>query len=419
MEEKNVDTGAVLYISAALPARSETFVYREIFALRELGATVATASVNPGERELGRPELDELAAATIPVYGAGAAALARDAFLEVVLHPLRSAGTLALAVRDAVAADDVVGFGKRGKVLVQGAAALALARRIRPLGVVHVHAHMAHVPTTIAMYAARQLGITFSFTGHANDIFPNRALLREKIRRALFVSCISRWHRDFYASIHPRDEASLPVVRCGVDTAAEAYASVEPAEEFRILGVGRLVEKKGFDVLLEAAGLVAAETGRRLAVTIAGSGPEEARLRDLAARLPPSVRVELPGATDNRGVMELMARCDLFALPLRVTSEGDRDGIPVVLMEAMARGRCVLSGDLVTIRELVEDGVCGFLTPPGDARAVADRIAALMADRTLLEETGRRARAKIVAEFDVRANAALLLAKMREHGAAV
>lgn len=408
-------SGTILYISSVLPARSETFVYREIFALRSLGLPLRTASVRRPERELGSPELEALAAGAIPVYWSGLARLALDASLESLGHPLRALSTLGLSLRDALEGADL-SLVRRLKVPVQALAALALSRRVRPLRVVHIHAHMANVPTTIAMYAARQLGIGFSFTGHANDLFPSRALLREKIERASFVNCISLWHRSFYESVARKDAARLPVVRCGIDTARELPLPAAHGEALRILSVGRLVAKKGFDVLIEAAGMAAAACGCRVELTIAGSGPEEGNLRALAARLGPGASVEMMGGLDNSRVMELMAGCELFALPLRVTGDGDRDGIPVVLMEAMARGRCAISGDLPAIRELIEDGSTGFLVPPGNARALAALIGALASDRARLDAIGERARRRIVEEFDLSLNARRMLAALRAAG---
>ncbi len=405
----------ILYIAAILPARSETFVYREIFALRGCGVYVRTASVHCPETELGLPELDELASSAIPVYGAGFLKLAFDAGCELLCHPVMFLLVMALACRDAVMATDIR-FANRPKILVQAIAALALAWRVRRLCIGHIHAHMAHVPTTIAMYAARALGISFSFTGHANDLFPNRALLGEKIDRAAFVSCISRWHRDFYRDIVPKDELRLPVIRCGIDTAAEVFTPAVHGESLRILAVGRLVAKKGFDVLIEAVRTVVERSQMRIELTIAGTGPEESALRMLADSLEPRVRVNMPGSLDNSRVMELMASCELFALPLRVTAEGDRDGIPVVLMEAMARGRCVISGDLPTIRELIDDGRSGYLIPLGDARSLADVVELLARDRSLLDARGEQARRRIVEEFDLDANARALLKTMVETG---
>lgn len=405
----------ILYLSGILPARSETFVYREVLALRENGVPVITASVHEPETDLGSPELDGLAAAAVPVYGAGLRRLLWDAAIEVLGHPARAMGTLGLALRDAICGRDL-SPGRRAKVPAQAVAALALARRIRPRGVSHIHAHMAHVPTTIAMYAARELRITFSFTGHANDLFPNRSLLAEKLERALFVNCISLWHREFYRSVFPKDEARLPVVRCGVDTAREPFSAAVRHPDLKILAVGRLVAKKGFDLLLDAAAEVALRGRVGLELVIAGSGPEEADLRARAARLEPAIRVEMPGALDNGSVMDLMGSSDLFVLPLRVTAEGDRDGIPVVLMEAMARGRCVISGDLAAIRELIEHGRSGYLVPIGDRAALAGIIEELALDRERIDEIGRNARKRIEEEFDLGLNVRRILSALRAAG---
>ncbi len=405
----------ILYIAGTLPARSETFVYREIFAIRALGVDAMTASVHEPARGLGSAVLEGLSDSTVRIYSAGIPRLLLDAAAAILRDPVASCGTLAMACMDAARATDIRGT-QRLKVLAQAAAGLALANRIRGLNIAHIHAHMAHVPTTIAMYAARRLGISFSFTGHANDIFPNRSLLREKLRRSSFTACISKWHRDLYNSICPREDAEYPIIHCGVDCRTVAFEPIRSVGGLRILSVGRLVPKKGFDVLLEAAGKLATRRGVEMSVTIAGGGPEETALRAQAARLPPSAHVEFLGELDNGEVMELMGRCEVFALPIRIMPSGDRDGIPVVLMEAMAKGRCVISGDLVTIRELIDHGRSGFLVPIGDAEALAGLIERLAADPSLIVRMGAAARKKIEAEFDTGANAASLLAAMRAHG---
>ncbi len=412
------EPAAILYLAGCLPTRSETFVYREVFALRELGVRVRTASVHAPARDLDDGPLEALAAETLAIYPRGVAGILADAAAELAARPARTAGTIARAVRDAITADDARGL-RRAKVLWQALAALSLARRVRPDRIAHVHAHMAHVPATIAMYAARQLGIGFSFTGHANDLFPNRSLLRPKLARAAWVQCISRWHRDFYRSIVPRPDEDYPVVRCGVDTRLHTPPPPSDRPELAVLAVGRLVEKKGFDVLIEAAGDLARAGGPPVRVRIAGGGEEEARLRRLVDSLPPGASVELLGDTPNDRVMELMGEADLFVIPCRVAASGDRDGIPVVLMEAMARGRCVVSGDLETIRELVRDGETGVMVPPGDRRALARTLDALARDRDRVETLGRAGRRWVEEEFDLTANAERIIDAMESHGLTV
>lgn len=402
----------VLYMSGELPVRSETFVYREVLALRSLGIDIRTASVHAPTRDLDNGDvLAEMAKNTVEIYSKGKVALLRDMFAETLAHPVRSIKTMALCKLDAIFSRDVT-LRRKPKVIWQGIAALSLAHRVRDLGITHIHAHMAHVPTTIGMYAAKQLGISFSFTGHANDIFPNRTLLREKLRRAAWVNCISEWHRDFYQSVVNRPDNDYPVIRCGVDTDLYEATPAPNQETLEVLSVGRLVEKKGMDVLIRAAGEIALNSGPSIRVRIAGDGPQYNDLQALVGVLPPNAEVELLGETDNDTVMQLMTEADIFALPCRVAKSGDRDGIPVVLMEAMARGRCVISGDLETIRELIEHDRSGMMIPPGDQDSLTEHLIALAKDRDRVDELGRNARYRIEEEFDLTLNARRIVSKL-------
>jgi len=410
-----MDNRAILYMSGTLPVRSETFVYREILALRSLGLNIQSASVHAPAHGLDDGVLEEMASSTTEIYSSGAISIVVDMLKELVSHPIRTLSTMARCKLDAFFSSDVT-LARRPKVVWQGMAGIALARRVRAKSIAHIHAHMAHVPTTIAMYAAKQLGVSFSFTGHANDLFPNRTLLKEKLQRALFTNCISYWHRDFYQSIVLKSDDDYPIVRCGVDT-RQYEATVAPhGDQLQVLSVGRLVEKKGFDVLIKAAGEIARAGGPRMRVVIGGGGPDESKLSALVDALPPTAEVELLGETDNNQVMELMSAVDVFALPCRVASSGDRDGIPVVLMEAMARGRCVISGDLETIRELIEDGVSGVMIPPGDQKALEKTLIEFAQNRKMVDKLGTAARKRIEDEFDLMLNANRIVAALALRG---
>lgn len=398
------DGNPILYLSGTLPTRSETFVYREIFALRSLGVDVRTASVHDPVQGLDEGPLNNLANDTLRIYGRGPLGILRDSLLELIERPFRTISTMVRVLMDACFSADVPA-SRRPKVIWQGHAALSLARRVRPMRVGHIHAHMAHVPATIAMYAARQLGVQFSFTGHANDLFPNRTLLAEKLSRAAWVNCISDWHRRFYRSLNDRPDCDYPIVRCGVDTQAIIPVTLAERERIELVAVGRLVEKKGFDVLIAAAGDMARSDGPPIRVRIAGDGEEAERLRAQVESLPSGAAVELLGDMPNSEVMALMADADVFVIPCRVASSGDRDGIPVVLMEAMALGRCVVSGDIETIRELVEDGVTGIMVPPGNKDRLVRVLTELASDRDLVDTLGRAGRRRVEQEFDLAVNA--------------
>lgn len=392
----------ILYIASQLPALSETFVYREALGLRARGRAIAVASVHPPQADVGDPAVDALAAEAIGVYGPGAATLLRDALAETLAHPGRAVATALLALRDALFARDMP-LVRRPKVLWQMLAGLALARRSRSRGVGHIHAHLAHVPTTIAMYAARQLGVAFSFTGHANDLFQQRTLLSEKLRRGAFVACISRWHREFYREIAPASDERMPIVRCGVDVSVSPPESRASGATLKIVAVGRLIPKKGFDLLIRAVGRLVAD-GRACSCEIVGGGPQEAALRELIAAQSVAESVTLAGAQPHREAKRRAAAADLFVLPCRVDAAGDRDGIPVALMEAMAAGTCVVSGDLPTIRELVMHEQTGLLTPPGDIDALVAALRRLMDDDDLRTRLAAQGRAHVQAEFSDEVN---------------
>ncbi|MAI79449.1 MAG: hypothetical protein CL917_10945 [Deltaproteobacteria bacterium] len=405
----------ILYLGDIIPTRSETFVYREIFALRKRGVLIDTASLHAPEYGLGDTELDDLAASSLPIYPRGFLRIVLDAVSEVIQRPLQSFKTLAQVFSDSLFGGDL-NLERRLKLLWQGVASLSLASRVRVLEVKHIHAHFAHVPTTLAMYTAMQLNVGFSFTGHAVDIFPNRTLLTEKVQRAKFVACISEWHRDFYRSLFQREDEDLVIVRCGVDSSLYEITPAPFGEVFELLAVGRLVEKKGFDTLLRALIWIGKENLSPIHLTLVGDGPLRNELENMASQLPAHISVTLTGDTPNQVIMEKMATADLFVLPCSVTSSGDRDGIPVVLMEAMVHGRCVIAGDLEAIRELVRDDVSGVIVPLGDPVILGQEIESLRSDRLRMERLGRGARARVEEEFDIHLNAQRLAQRFTREG---
>jgi len=402
LEATTGDRPRLLYVAGTLPARSETFVYRELLGLRERGWTVDAASIHAPERGLGAPDLEALADEAIQVYGRGPLALLRAAGMEVIRHPLASIRTLGWAGWLALTADDLP-HARRPKILWQALAAVSVADRARERGVRHIHAHMAHVPTTIAMFLARHLGVSFSFTGHAVDLFQERTLLETKLARAAFCACISDWHQAWYLEQHATDSDRLPVVRCGVDVDefSPRRSIRNDGEPFRIVAVGRLVEKKGVDVLLRA--LCGFDTGR-FECDIVGDGPEQSRLETILADHPARNSVRLHGARRNGEVRNLIRCADAFVLPCRITATGDRDGIPVVLMEAMACGVPVIAGDLPAIRELVIHERTGLLVSPGSVERTRDAIHRLMDDAGLRQRLGAEARRRVAEEFSSRVN---------------
>ncbi|MEM6392449.1 MAG: glycosyltransferase family 4 protein [Planctomycetota bacterium] len=393
----------ILYLASQLPKRSETFVYREVLGLRKLGVRVSTASLYPPEKDLGNSELDALAAETQVVYGSGLAgklAVYRDAFRQSLIRLPRGMGEVPPSYWL--------------KHLFQWEAGYALAFRLRDQGlpgVTHVHAHFAHTPATVALACATALGVPFSFTGHAADLFRDGHALRTKLQHAAFVSCISDWHRDWYRTSAPDldlPDTKLPVIRCGVDV--DTFTPTDKAKAdnapLRLLAVGRLVPKKGFDVLLHAVAKLH-ETMQRpvCSVHLIGDGPESDALNALRKQLHLQDHVTLAGAASNDEVRAAMADADAFVLPCKVDPNGgDKDGIPVVLMEAMASGLPAVSGDLPAIRELIADHETGLMCKPGDADDLCGVLRRLVEDAEGRDRLAAAGRQRVLDEFALTPN---------------
>lgn len=399
----------VLYIASRFPALSETFVWQELLEVRRQGISVTTASLYTAAKT-SDPVLESLRIETMVVYCEFGTWLLR-AGSEVARYPARSLRTVLLAVTDAFT-PATGSLRDRLRFPLQAVAAMTVSAEGRRRNVTHIHAHMANSPATVAMYAAYQLRVPFSFTGHANDLFVHRCLLVQKLRRSAFVVCISRWHRDLYKAVVPLADARAPIIRCGVapvavpDSPSATAAGVNGP--LRILAVGRLVPKKGFDLLLAA--LAQLDVAFAWTCSIIGEGPQHARLDAMVRQLGLSDRVSLLGSATNETVLGALRATDLFVLPCRVDPEsGDKDGIPVVLMEAMAAGVPCIAGDLPAIRELVIHSKTGLLVPRDEVLALTEAISRLAASPEIRAELSRAAKIHVQTEFDRSANAAKLI----------
>jgi glycosyltransferase involved in cell wall biosynthesis/GT2 family glycosyltransferase len=387
----------IAYIAGEFPRLSETFVYREVRGLRNRRWNVSAVTLNPVEKSGG--ELDDLIADRITLYGVRMRDTLQSAAREAARHPIQFAITMGTAIRDAIDPKERFPVKSRLKLPMQALAAVGLAGQLRERKIRHIHCHFAHAPTTIGMYAAMQLKIPFSFTGHANDIFQRRAILKLKLRRSAFVSCISKWHQSFFNSKYPDRTGKYEVIRCGVEP-GEAREFSRNGEALRILTVCRLVEKKGIDTLIAAAAELKGR-GVPIRLTIAGDGEDRERLKKTAGDLHCGDWLVWLGEVSNSRVPALMKQADVFALPCRQDSKGDRDGIPVALMEAMAAGTPVVAGDLPAIGELVSDGVSGMLVESGNAQQLALTLATLKENVDLRRKLAAGGRKKIETEFSL------------------
>ncbi|TNF22704.1 MAG: colanic acid biosynthesis glycosyltransferase WcaL [Rhodobacteraceae bacterium] len=384
--------GPIAYLTGEYPRATDTFIQREVAALRAQGITVRTCSIRrTGPEHLVGAEQIAEAAATFHVLEAAMKPLHLGcATLHAMRHPGRFARALALAWR-------VAPGGVRAGLwqMFYFAEALILAHFIRREGIAHLHNHIAKASCTVAMLASELSGVPYSFTLHGPDIFfaPEHWRLDEKIARARFVACISEFCRAQAMLFSPRSQwDKLHIVHCGIEPAR--YDPAPRDGPPHLMFVGRLAAVKGIPVLLEALAFLQPRMPD-LQVTLIGDGPERARLERDAADLGLREMVAFAGYKSQAEVAEALRHTDALVLP------SFAEGVPVVLMEAMAAGRPVIATSVAGVRELVEDGVSGFLVHPGDALTLVEAITRVLEDPERRARMGAAGRAKVEEDFDI------------------
>lgn len=401
----DIERPVLLYIGSKLPCISETFVYNEILNLQERGWTVYAASIHEPDLDFGDLKVETMALDSIKIYPQGLFGITKNVIKETFSNPKTVFATIGTSIKTIVKNRNELSFGQAIKFLVQTIAAISIADKVRSCSITHIHSHFAHVPTSIAMILSKHLSIPFSFTGHAVDLFSESCLLKEKLQRAAFCVCISNWHKEFYKSIFHLPDDQLPVIRCGIDT--ETFFSKKESttddEEIRIISVSRLVPKKGVDLLVKA--LEKVDFGKRKwSCQIIGDGPEKKRLEELVAQSKYSRNIHILGSLPNETVRDMLQHSNIFVLPCRIDEEGNRDGIPVAIMEAMSCENAVISGDLPPFHELIEHGVSGFITKLGDSDEISQYIEKLVNNSHLCKQLGHAGRKRIVEEFSSELN---------------
>jgi len=280
--------------------------------------------------------------------------------------------------------------------------AAQLAREARARGITHLHAHFAKLATRVAREAAAATGLPYSFTAHARDIFEESVdpkALAERIRDAAQVVTVSRFNVEHLASRYGR-RASL--VYNGLPL--ETFEWHSPAERApRLLAVGRLIEKKGFHHLVDACRQLA-DRGVAFDCDIVGDGEERDSLAARIEALDLGDRVRLLGALDPEAVQARMREAAVLAVPCVVAGNGDRDGLPTVLLEAMALGTPCVGTDVTGIPEAIEHERTGLIVPQGDAAALAEACRRLLEDGALRERLATAARALVEQRFSSEAN---------------
>ncbi len=387
----------IAYLTGEYPALSHTFILREIAALRAEGRDVLTCSIRTtdGAHVAGEAEAEEARNTFYVIRQAKSPKVLLQALKFGFSRPGKLWRTFILALRTAPPGPAAMLW--QMFYLIE---AMVLGDHLSRNGVRHLHNHFANSSCSVAMLMSELTGIPFSVTMHGPAIFFEPRLWRidEKIARAKFVACISDFCRS--QGMIFADQAHWPkmhIVHCGV--VPELYRKGEGAPGRNMLFVGRLAAVKGVAVLLRAM----VEIRNRFPdahLTLIGDGGERAALEKLSADLGLSGTVTFAGAKTQAEVAETLKTVDLFVLP------SFAEGVPVVLMEAMASGLPVIATRIAGISELVEEGVSGHLVPPGSEQSLIEAVSALLEAPDRRDSMGRAGRDRVEAEFDIAKEAA-------------
>ena len=392
----------IAYLMSRFPKISETFILYEILELQRLGMQV---------------EIFPLLRESAPVMHSEARALVERAHysklwtkevLQAQRYWLRRQPAAYLHAWAQAIRGNARSPKSLSRALVVVPQAALFAQQMVELGVSHLHAHWATHPTLAAYVVGLLTGLPYSFTAHADDIYVERPMLDEKIRRAGFVITISEYNRRFLSKLYGEAAANkIFVVHCGVDSAIFTPRVHTPNSLFKIVCVARLEQKKGHTYLIEACAQLKAQ-GLAFRCELVGDGEQRPQIESQIRQLGLEDMVILLGQQPRSRVGELLAKADVMVLPSVTTAEGRQEGIPVALMEALATELPVIASAISGIPELVEDGHTGLLVLERDPAALAAALARLHNDPELGRRLGAAGRVKVQREFDLQRNTARL-----------
>ena len=401
--------GRVAFVLKGYPRLSETFIAQEIAALEQLGLRILIVSLRHPTDTRRHPVHAEIRAPLLylPEY-------LRDEPMRVLRAWWRLRRTRGYRVARAQWLRDLMRDKSASRVRRFGQA-LVLASEV-PADVVRLHAHFLHTPASVVRYAATMRALGWSGSAHAKDIWTTPEWdLREKLASCEWLVTCTATNRDYLATLAPPGRVEL--VYHGLDLARFAMQPLRrpardgsvAADPVVVLSVGRLVEKKGTDVLLEALAMLAPHLHWRLVHV--GGGPLRDMLVQRAEALGVSSRVRWRGAMTQDELLAEYRAADLFALASRIAHDGDRDGLPNVLMEAQSQSLPCVATDVSAIHELIVNGVTGVLVEPESPGVLATALGQLIGDPAYRRVLGEAGRARVAAEFGLQTNLSRLALK--------
>lgn len=396
----------VTYIIGTYPRLTTTFIDREVEVLRQLGVSLQLISIRRPARPLS-VEQEALKSNVHYVLPASAGAVVWSHLVFGVSRPRAYMGALfGLLFRPHPTP------ASRLRSFFHFALGVHIARLLRDrYPTDHIHAHFVDRASLVGLIAGRLLGMPFSATAHANDIYVDPVLLLDKISEAKFIATCTQYNASHLRAV-ARNRGAV-AVRCiyhGIDLKRYQLTARSPRGSPLLLAVGQLKEKKGLHHLIEACRILQ-DRGFEFDCQIIGEGPLRLFLERMIDRLGLRDRVALLGPLAHDAVMEKYREATLFVLPCITARDGDRDGIPNVILEAMAMSLPVVSTYHSGIPEAVENGVTGYLVQPRDPVALSSALEALLHDEGLRLRMGRAGRLRVAEAFDAEVNVKRLLSE--------
>ncbi len=384
------------------PRISETFISNEILLLEELGIRIRIFSMRHPREQFCHDSVKKIRARVeyLPTeLFLEFPRLLLPSALEAVRQPTSFLGVLRMADERFTRTRSLGTL----KHLMQGAYMVNRFLRRSP-EVVHLHAHFAHSPASVAMFAARLGSLDFSFTAHAKDIYTsNPGQIREKIALASFVVTCTEYNRQFLSRLSGSTGDAIFRVYHGIDLKLfnGTARPRNPKEPYRILTVARLTAKKGIPTILKALALLR-DRGVRFEYTLIGDGDGRDEILGLIADLGLRDCCRWTGTLPHDRVISEFERADLFALGCEIGPDGDRDGIPNVLVESLAMGLPAVGTTVSALPEIIRDNETGLLSEPGDPEAMASNIYRLLTEQNLREKVTRGGREHVRTSFNNR-----------------
>jgi glycosyltransferase involved in cell wall biosynthesis len=401
----------VIYLVRSWPRLSQTFVLDEVLALERRGLDLAVFSLVRSGESLVHPQVaDVRARVTYLDAPLGRRGRARAHAAMLARHPVRYTRTLVFCLRRRGLTAGYSGCSTLGcfdLAVRVGTDVAEMGRAERPA--THLHAHFAHDPTLVGLLTARLTGLPFTFTAHARDLtqIPAPSLRVRAAHAEALVTCCAANAEYLRGVLSPGGRPPVRVIHHGVRLDRFVPARHDPDPVPVLVSVGRLVDKKGYADLLCALARLR-DRGVEFRCRIHGDGPLREPLAALRDGLGLHERVQLPGAATRGQVRAALAAADVFVLTPVETADGDRDGIPNVLVEAMACGLPVVTTSAGGIGELVRHQENGLVAAPGDTIEIAGCIATLVAEPGLRARLGDAARRTVEGGYDVDAAARAL-----------